>query len=372
MMANRSLGKKPYPRAVFPAPGHDHERCASAAIAHAEAAEILAARSGGISVDAALAAQIKNVAGAVRVFEGRYAEANDLMEEALRLANEAGDARMIRSISHNLALPSFMEGDFQAALRYLSRSPISEASGARRSLHPDSILLYLNRAAVYTALGKLEMAERDLASAGELARVFCLRGFVPRIIEARANIARERREFAEAARLYDAAAAEYRNVDSDPVKSDLFYERSLMELRRGESDRALELIDQMVDDRQRAGREIELALARQMRGRVLLARGDPRCLEEADASEPLLRRLCCNYYLAMSCYLRARALFGRDVETGRLALNELLQLAERFDYSYFIATEESFHPAIRDLCRRYSLDSAWLNHVLASDSRAAP
>ena len=31
------MGKKPQPRAVFPAPDHDHARCASDAIAHAEA-----------------------------------------------------------------------------------------------------------------------------------------------------------------------------------------------------------------------------------------------------------------------------------------------------------------------------------------------
>src|SRR5487761_2467781 len=36
-MTKGSLGKKPQLRSVFPAPGHDHERCASDAIAHAEA-----------------------------------------------------------------------------------------------------------------------------------------------------------------------------------------------------------------------------------------------------------------------------------------------------------------------------------------------
>jgi ATP/maltotriose-dependent transcriptional regulator MalT len=332
------------------------------AIAHVEAVEKMTAI---IESDPALAARIKNVGGAVRVFEGRYSEAVDFMEEALRFAHEAGDVRMVRSISHNLALPAFMEGNFHAALRYFSRSPISEASGPRRSLHPDSVLLYLNRAAVYTALGKLELAEQDLSGAEELAAVFNLHGFVPRITEARGNIARERREFDLAAQLYDAALKEYENAGSDPLKSDLYYERTLLALRVGEMDRALELIDGMVGDRQTNGRDIELALARQMRARVLLERGDARALEEADASEPLLRRLHCNYYLAISCYLRARALFARDVERGRLALNELLQLSERFDYSYFVASEESFHPALGDLCRRYSISSSWLSNALA-------
>ena len=61
---------------------------------------------------ATLGARLKNVMGAVRIFEGEYTEANDLMEEALRLAHEAGDARLVRSISHNLALPAYMEGDY--------------------------------------------------------------------------------------------------------------------------------------------------------------------------------------------------------------------------------------------------------------------
>jgi tetratricopeptide (TPR) repeat protein len=264
-----------------------------------------------------------------------------------------------------------MEGDFHAALSYFSRSPISEAPGARRSLHPDSLLLYLNRAAVYTALGKLENAERDLASADELAAVFSVRGFVPRIIEAKANIARERGDFDRADELYEAASREYLNTDSDPAKADLNYERTLLEMRRRKLDRALELIDAMVVERQQNGREIELALARQLRGRVLLERGDPRALEEANASEPLLRRLQCNYYLAIGCYLKARALFERDVEAGRLALCEFAELAERFDYGYFVATEERFHPSLAGLCRRYSFDSPWLSSNLAPRSHGA-
>jgi ATP/maltotriose-dependent transcriptional regulator MalT len=316
----------------------------------------------------AVAARIKSVAGAVRVFEGCYSEAIALMEEALRLAHRAGDVRLIRSISHNLALPAFMEGDFHAALRYFSRSPISETPDGRRSLRPDSVSLYLNRAAVHTALGNMEMAECDLESAHEMATVFSLRGFVPRIIEARGNIARERGLFEKAHALYCAALQEYRNAGCDPAKSDLFYERALLELRRGELDRALELIDRMVSDREKTGREIELALARQMRARVLLERGDPRAIAETEASEPLLRKLQCNYYLAISCYLRSRALIGRDVENGRLALTEFLRLAERFDYSYFVRSEDSHHPAMLDLCRKYSVASAWLNMVLASAS----
>jgi LuxR family maltose regulon positive regulatory protein len=340
------------------------------AIAQAEAAE-QCARAMDSLPDPALAARIKNVIGAVRVFEGRYTEANNLMEEALRLAHEAGDVRLVRSISHNLALPAFMEGNFHAALRYFSRSPISEAPGSRRALHPDSLLLYINRAAVYTALGQLEKAERDLASADELAAVFSVRGFVPRIIEAKANIARERGEFDKADELYEAALREYLKTDSDPAKADLNYERTLLEMRRGKLDRALALIDAMVAERQQNGREIELALARQMRGRVLLERGDPRAIDEANASEPLLRRLQCNYYLAIGCHLKARALSERDVEAGRLALREFAQLAERFDYGYFVATEERFHPSLAGLCRRYSLDSPWLSSILAPRSQRA-
>ena len=43
MKTDTRMAKKASSRAVFPAPGHDHERCASDAIAHAEA--ICAARS---------------------------------------------------------------------------------------------------------------------------------------------------------------------------------------------------------------------------------------------------------------------------------------------------------------------------------------
>jgi Fur family transcriptional regulator, zinc uptake regulator len=47
LKADRSLARKTQSRAVFPAPDHDHERCASDAIAHAEA--ICAARAGRLT-----------------------------------------------------------------------------------------------------------------------------------------------------------------------------------------------------------------------------------------------------------------------------------------------------------------------------------
>jgi tetratricopeptide (TPR) repeat protein len=233
------------------------------------------------------------------------------------------------------------------------------------------VLLYLNRAAVHTTLGNLALAEEDLTKADELTRLFNLRGFVGRIIEARANIAREQRQFEKADQLYSAAIEEYRSADVDPTKSDLYYERALLELRRGDFDQALELIDQMILDREKNHREIELALARQMRARVLVERSDLTALLEIDAGEPLFRRLQCNYYLAISCYLRARSLSARTSERGRNAFSEFLRLAERFDYSYFARSEESFRPVLFDLCRTYSVSSAWLNLSLAPSEHSA-
>jgi LuxR family maltose regulon positive regulatory protein len=318
---------------------------------------------------ATLGARIKNVMGAVRIFEGEYTEANDLMEEALRLAHEAGDARLVRSISHNLALPAYMEGDFRRALRYFARSPISEARGDRGAeMHPDSITLYLNRAAVYTARGELDLAEADLNRAAEVAEVFKLRGFLPSMLEGKANVARERRQFDEAEQLYNSALNEYRRVDADPVKTDLYYERALLELRKGDYDQALDLINPMIADRKESNREIEEAIARQMRGRILLEAQRERALADADASEHLIRRLKYNYYLAIGCYLRARALAGRDFEGGRLALVEFFTLTERFDYRYFIACEESYSPALGDLCKMYGVVSGFKSQVPGSQS----
>jgi ATP/maltotriose-dependent transcriptional regulator MalT len=342
------------------------------AVKYAEEAEICAGAGEAIE-SATLRARIKNVIGAVRSFEGRYTEANDLMEESLRLAHDAGDARLVRTISHNLALPAYLEGDFHAALRYFSRSPISDiasSSSTARPLHPDSITLYLNRASIYTAQGRLDLADRDLDSATELASLFNLRGFMPQILEGRGNTARERREFERADLFYNDAMKECLSAAGDPAKTDIYYERALLEMRRGQLDKALELITVMVDDRKACGREIEEALARQMRGRVLAEMRDGRALDEADRSEPLLRRLQCNYYLAVGCYLRARASAGRDVESGRAALIEMIELAELFDYSYFLASEESFHTAISEMCRLYGVRSAWLNSALESASQA--
>ncbi|HWP42574.1 MAG TPA: hypothetical protein VNO14_05020, partial [Blastocatellia bacterium] len=240
-------------------------------------------------------------------------------------------------------------------LRYFSRTPISQAGSSQ--LHPDSIALYLNRTAVYTARGEIEMAELDLLSAEEIATVFNLRGYIPSILESRGNLARERRQFSEADALYRSAEREYLRLDADPVKTDLYYERALLELRRGDPDRALGLINLMIADRQEYGHYIEEALARQMRGRVLLEISPESALADADSSEPLMRRLQCNYYLAIGCYLRARALAGRDLQEGRRAMIEFFWLARRFDYSYFVAVEEYYYSGFGDLCREYGVIS---------------
>ncbi len=337
------------------------------AIKYAELAERRAPEQVAMLQSATLGARIKNVMGAVRIFEGEYTEANDLMEEALRLAHEAGDARLVRSISHNLALPAYMEGDFRRALHYFARSPISEArSDHGPEMHPDSITLYLNRAAVYTTRGEFDLAESDLNRAAEVAEVFKLRGFLPSMLEGKANVARERRQFDEADQLYNSALNEYRRVDADPVKTDLYYERALLELRRGDYDQALDLINHMIADRKESNREIEEALARQMRGRIWLEARHERALADAEASEHLIRRLKYNYYLAIGCYLRARALANRDFEGGRRALVEFFTLAERFDYRYFIACEESYSPALGELCRLYSVSSEWADKTAMS------
>src|SRR5688500_6419341 len=111
----------------------------------------------------------------------------------------------------------------------------------------------------------------------------------------------------------------------------------------------------MIADRTESNREIEEALARQMRGRILHKVKPGRALADADASEHLIRRLKYNYYLAIGCYLRARALAGRDFEGGRRALVEFFTLVERFDYRYFIACEESYSPALDELCQMYGV-----------------
>src|SRR4030095_6419737 len=168
-----------------------------------------------------------------------------------------------------------------------------------------------------------------------------------------------------------AAENEYRKADVDPAKCDIYYERALLELRRGNFDRALDLIDQMILNREQSQRDIELALARQMRARVLVERNDAGAILEIDASEPLFRRISCNYYLAISCYVRARVLSGFDSERGGEAYSEFLRLAERFDYSYFARSEESFRPILFDLCKTYSVSSAWLNLALTPSERIA-
>ena len=95
------------PRAIFPAPDHDHDRCASAAIAHAEA--LCAARAQRLTpmrrqVLEALLASHKPL-GAYEIIE-RLADEHAARRRSRSIARSIFCATTVSSIASRAAMPS--------------------------------------------------------------------------------------------------------------------------------------------------------------------------------------------------------------------------------------------------------------------------
>jgi LuxR family maltose regulon positive regulatory protein len=275
-----------------------------------------------------------NTRGLCLVGLGQWTEAEREFRVALQTAEERGDRYYARLITHNLAAPPFVRGDFREALRWIRRMLREEDAGTAPV--PQESVAHLNIARCHLHFGDFASCEQHLDRALEICQLFNLSGLRGEIFEFYGNLYREQRELARALEYYERAERAYDEAGIEVTRTELLEERGLLALQVGDLAEARGLLDRLVEARthDEMGRWRSIIA----RARVLLAQGKT---EEAH----LDLRSALEYFRAhgVYCYEAPAAMLlavcehAAGDEPGALEhLRRALDLAARYDYEYWL------------------------------------
>ena len=294
-----------------------------------EVAEAALAEAGGD--DPALRARILNTLSIIRFREERHEEAVAGWQEALGLAREAGDDRLIRMIAHNLGLPHALAGDFDRAsecFRILTGSP-------EASLGPEQGAACLNLARIETLRGEYASAAKLLEDAREIASRLHLAALSADVLEAEGTLRREGGDLDGARECYGLARARFTELGLRDVLDGLAEEEAILAARRGELDEAEAQAARLVESRRKTADAEGLASSLLALGEIRVRAG-----RAAKAVEPLaestrafrdLRRAyqecVADLYLALAAHRAGKP------ERARTAAKRALHLCATHDYA---------------------------------------
>ncbi|HYP28448.1 MAG TPA: BTAD domain-containing putative transcriptional regulator, partial [Blastocatellia bacterium] len=273
---------------------------------------------------------------------------------ALEEARRADDDRFSRIVLHNLGLPYSREGDFNEALRWLSQMiegrPENDrlySAKAKAVPFPQEAIAHLNVARLQVVQGRLDEAEFHLHLALDRCQLFNLKTATAETLEAFGNLYRERGDFNRALDFYNEAARAYRDAGLALTDRELLDERATLYLRMGETA----LAEREADEYYRAraqGSPAERAAALITRGRIDMALGRTDAAE-AELTEAIQLTRSDNLYFneARAVLPLAKLLW----DTGRrdealVQLRRVIDLAIRYDYSFWLASEAAHSPAL--------------------------
>ena len=150
----------------------------------------------------------ENTRGLCLIGIGEWTTAERHFRIALELADKNSNERFARIVTHNLALPSGLRGDFGESLRWLKRI-FRNDNGASAQL-PQEAIGHLNVARLHLYRGEFAETETHLEKSLELCQLYNLKHLRGEIFECYANFYREKRDFAHAAEYYERAAKRLR------------------------------------------------------------------------------------------------------------------------------------------------------------------
>jgi len=295
----------------------------------AAVAEEALAEAGG--EDPALRARILNTLSIIRTREERHTEAVAGWQEALTLAREAGDERLIRMIAHNLGLPHALFGDFARAsecFRILTGSDDG-------SLGPEHGAACLNLARIETLRGEHASAAKLLEDAREIASRLHLSALSADVLEAEGTLRREGGDLEGAHECYALARARFTELGQHEILESLAEEEAILAARRGEFAEAEAVVLGLVESRRKASDREGLASSLLALGEIRVRAGRPaKALEPLHESAGAFRELrrayqeCLAYlYLALATHRTAKP------ERARGAARRALLLSAGHDYA---------------------------------------
>lgn len=295
--------------------------------------------------DSEVRMKCENTRGLCLIENGAWTEAERQFRLALELAEKHNNERYIRLITHNLALPSGLRGDFGEALRWLKRIFREDKPEAQL---PQESIGHLNVARLHLYRGEFAETETHLGKALELCQLYNLKHLRGEIFESYANFYREKRDFTHAAEFYERARKAYEEDGIDPSNREFDEERAALAQMRGDTVTARNLLENLLVIRQKNKNEIGLHTVKLILCRIKLEQNEIAGL--AAELEKILRFFYeknLYYYEAAAAVLQASALFAEGKRKEMMPpIQRALELAARFDYEYFLREETKRNPAL--------------------------
>jgi len=286
-----------------------------------------------------------NTRGLCLIVQGNWAEAEQQFRVALELAEKLGNEPYIRMVTHNLALAPGFRGDFGEALRWFKR--IFREDQPDKQL-PQEAIGHLNVARLHLYRGEFEEAEKHLNRSLELCQLYNLGFLRGEIFEAYGNFYREKNDFAHAEEFYERALNAYDEAEIDIASKELNEERAIFYRLRGDNPKARNLLESLIQSREKQGNELGTNTAKLRLLQVDLAEGNVDGLDkEIQSVLEFFTRQNHYYDEALAAMLLAETYFGQDKQKEMIdAARRALDLSTRFDYEYWLRREIRRSPGI--------------------------
>ena len=293
--------------------------------------------------DSEVRMKCENTRGLCLIGTGAWTDAERQFRFALELAEKNFNERYTRLITHNLALPSGLRGDFGEALRWFKR--IFRDNKPEAQLPQESIG-HLNVARLHLYRGEFNETETHLEKALELCQLYNLKHLRGEIFESYANFYREKRDFTHASEFYERARKAYEEDGIDPSNREFDEERAALAFLRGDLVTARHLLENLLKIRRRNKNEIGLHTVRLALSRVKLEQKEMDGLAaELEEILTFFHEQNLYYYEAAAAIALASTLFATVNRKEMLApVQRALDLAARFDYEYFLREEIKRNP----------------------------
>ena len=276
-----------------------------------------------------------NTRGLCLIAERQWVEAEQQFRIALELAEQLGNDRYIRLITHNLALAPGFRGDFGEALRWFRRIFRDDQPGKQL---PQEAIGHLNIARLHLYRGEFEDTERHLARSLELCQLYNLNFLRGEIFEAYANYYREQNDAAHAEEYYERAVHAYDEAGINISTKELNEERARFLIFQGNFARARMLLEDLIDARKSSGNEVGVRTAQVCLARVDLAEDKTGGLENVLEDAVAFFHSRSNFYdeaLASLVLAEIYLKLGKRKEMIAPAMR-VLDLSARFDYDHWL------------------------------------
>ena len=287
----------------------------------------------------------ENTRGLCLIGIGEWTAAEHHFRQALELAEKNSNERFARIVTHNLALPSGLRGDFGESLRWLKRIFRNDNTAAQL---PQEAIGHLNVARLHLYRGEFTETETHLEKSLDLCQLYNLKHLRGEIFESYGNFYREKRDFAHAAEFYERARNDYEENGIDPSEREFDEERATLALMRGDTVTAAALLENLLEVRAGNKNEIGWHTVKLNFCRVKFEQ------KKYDEIIPELEKVL-NFFHAQNLYYyeaaAAIALAAALLAVGRrnemlLPAQRALDLATRFDYEYWLREEISRNPLL--------------------------